>query len=142
MLMKRLTCLLPIIILAACASGPVDDDRLYARLGERDNIGQFVQETLLLSIEDERIAHHFEGVNMFELQRLLTDQICEVAGGPCEYDGRDMAETHAGLAITRTEFNILLEHLLDAMTLHDVPVPAQNRLTARLAPMHEEIVGQ
>lgn len=137
---KPVLFLMVVTLLSGCATSPTQP--LYDALGERDNIERVVEETLLLSIEDERIAHHFDGVDLFELRRLLTEQICEVSGGPCEYTGRDMAESHAGMAISRTEFNILLEHLLDSMAMYEVPTRAQNRLAARLAPMHEDIVEQ
>jgi hemoglobin len=51
-----------------------------------------------------------------------------------------MKTIHADLAINRAQFNALVENLQDAMAKNDVPSREQNRLLARLAPMHREVV--
>jgi hemoglobin len=48
-------------------------------------------------------------------RRLLVDQICHLAGGPCLYIGRDMKTAHAGLRITATEWEISIEYTQEAM---------------------------
>jgi hemoglobin len=51
-----------------------------------------------------------------------------------------MADAHAHLGITRADFNALVEHLQDAMDAARVPFATQNRLLARLAFSHRDIV--
>lgn len=129
--------------LGACTVSPEPDPRgeLYQALGEREGIQAIVEETLFRATEDTRIAHHFRGVDLGNVRDLIAEQICELAGGPCEYSGRDMTEAHQDLDITRADFNALVEHLINAMERANVPVPAQNRLIAKLAPMHGDIVS-
>lgn len=129
--------------LGACTVSPEPDPRgeLYQALGEREGIQAIVEETLFRATEDIRIAHHFRGVDLGNVRDLISEQICELAGGPCEYSGRDMAEAHRDLDISRADFNALVEHLINAMERANVPVPAQNRLIAKLAPMHGDIVS-
>lgn len=134
--------LLAVLMLGGCAASPEPDPRgdLYQALGEREGIQSIVEEALFRATEDTRIAHHFRGVDMSSLSDLIGEQICELAGGPCEYSGRDMTEAHQDLDISRADFNALVEHLIDAMERARVPVPAQNRLIAKLVPMHGQIV--
>jgi hemoglobin len=46
------------------------------------------------------------------------------------------------MAISRAQFNSVVEDLIRAMEAESVPVAAQNRLLARLAAMYPEIAGQ
>ena len=51
-----------------------------------------------------------------------------------------MEESHKGLALTPSDFNALVENLQAAMTVEGVPIPVQNRLLARLAPMRGQVI--
>ena len=62
-----------------------------------------------------------------------------ILGGPCGYTGRDMKSSHKGLDIGRGHFNALVEDLQIAMDKRGIPFRAQNKLLAKLAPMHREI---
>ena len=139
--------LLPIAVLClgltACA-GPekptADDDSLYQALGGQAGIALIV-EGLLINISDNpRIVHHFEDTDIDRLHDMLIEQFCFEAGGPCEYTGDSMIDSHAGMQINEGEFNALVEDLVDAMQAQGVPVTAQNRLLARLAPMRGDII--
>jgi len=92
-------------------------------------------------LEDERINAQFAGTDLVNLNDRLVEQFCVELGGPCTYTGRTMAESHAGLGITEADFNALVEALMDAMDARGIPRGAQNRLLARLAPMHGDIVS-
>ena len=50
-----------------------------------------------------------------------------------------MVAAHKGLGIERSAFNALVEDLQLAMDARKIPFRAQNRLLAKLAPMHREI---
>lgn len=51
-----------------------------------------------------------------------------------------MRVVHEPLNLTEADFNALVEDLIDAMEALNLPVATQNRLLARLAPMHGDIV--
>ena len=128
-----------VLLLSACASAPRAG--LYEQFGGRPGIEALVEELLVRVLEDERIAAQFAEVDLVNLNDRLVEQICVEVGGPCEYTGRTMAESHEGLAITEADFNALVEDLVAAMDARGIPRRAQNRLLARLAPMHRDIVS-
>lgn len=113
---------------------------LYQQLGERSGIETIVEEMLLGVADDERIAHYFADVDILRLHKLISEQVCNVSGGPCEYTGETMTVSHSNLGINNADFNALVEHLIAAMEQQEVPVSAQNELLALLAPMHSDIV--
>ncbi len=128
------------LLLSACASLPPQDDSLYQGLGERAGITRIVEGTLINAARNPRIARHFEDIDIERLRDKLVEQICVEAGGPCEYTGESMEESHKGQNLTRSDFNALVEDLIDAMDAEGVPVRQQNRLLARLAPMREQVI--
>lgn len=117
------------------------DDSLYQALGQQQGISALMETFILEIAEDERIIHHFENTDIERLHRMLTEQICELSGGPCTYSGDDMVTVHTGMKVTGAEFNALVEDLIAAMEQHDIAVSAQNRLLAILAAMHKEVVN-
>ncbi|EGN76406.1 hemoglobin [Idiomarina sp. A28L] len=116
-------------------------DSLYQDLGGTAGIEQLVEDLLFNVADDRRIRHHFMDIDIGRLHEKLSEQICELAGGPCVYTGDDMVKSHTGMGVTRADFNALVEALQVAMDDNGVSVSAQNRLLALLAPMHHEIVG-
>jgi len=131
------------LLLSACASPPASPvDPLYRDLGERPGITRIVEGMLLNVAGDPRIVAHFRNVNIDLLRDHLVDKLSCDAGGPCHYTGDDMPEAHKGQNISRSEFNALVENLIQSMDAQQVPVPTQNRLLARLAKQRGEIIGK
>lgn len=134
--------LLVVFTLAACAQQPAKDDSLYRDLGEQAGITRIVEGMLLNIAADPRIVRHFENIDIVRLRDKLVEQICVEAGGPCTYTGDSMEESHKGQNLTPSDFNALVENLQDAMSTQGVPMPAQNRLLARLAPMRAQVIDR
>ncbi|MFP6860364.1 group I truncated hemoglobin [Pseudomonas sp.] len=134
--------LVVVLTLAACAQQPPKDDSLYRDLGEQAGITHIVEGMLLNIAADPRIVRHFENIDIVRLRDKLVEQICVEAGGPCTYTGDSMEESHKGQNLTPSNFNALVENLQDAMSAQGVPMPAQNRLLARLAPMRAQVIDR
>ncbi|WP_338849107.1 group 1 truncated hemoglobin [Massilia sp. W12] len=131
------------LLLSLCSLLPAHaDDSLYRALGEREGIARFLDIFVQLVQNDERIKHQFKETNFDLLARQLNTQICQLAGGPCQYGGDDMKKVHKGMGIDELQFNALAEDLQTAMMQAGVPASAQNKLLAKLAPMHKDIVSK
>lgn len=138
-MVTRTILLLTLTLAAGCASRPPADD-LYRDLGGKPGITRIVDAFLVHLSEDELVVDTFADTDIAEFRRLLIEQLCDLSGGPCEYTGRTMAESHAGMGVTPAMFNALVADLIDAMDDAGVPQGAQNRLLGLLAPMHGDIV--
>ncbi|MGQ0800485.1 MAG: group I truncated hemoglobin [Pseudomarimonas sp.] len=123
--------------LGCAASRP---DQLYRDLGEHAGITAIVEGMLVLMSENPRIAHHFAETDIVNLRDKLVEQFCVEAGGPCVYTGTTMDVAHAGLNVSESDFNALVEDLQRSMETQKVSISAQNRLLARLAPMQRDIL--
>jgi hemoglobin len=113
---------------------------LYERLGGLDAIRAVVDSLVARCAGDERINQKFGQTDIPRLKKMLVDQVCEAAGGPCGYTGRDMKETHQGMGVTAGEFDALVEDLVSTLEEFNVPKSEQEELLSLLGPMREDIV--
>ncbi len=105
-----------------------DGDSLYARLGGYDAITAVTEDLLPRLMSDSQLRRFWDHRGDDGLQRekqLLIDFICESAGGPLYYTGRDMLTSHRGMRISESDWERFMGHL-DA-TLDKFAVPARER---------------
>lgn len=114
---------------------------VLAQFGGEAGLERLVDDFLDLLHADPRIAEFFVETDPIDFKNSLVDQFCVILGGDCSYEGLDMVAAHAELEISHADFNALVENLQLAMTRNGVPFRAQNKLLAKLAPMHREIVS-
>jgi len=120
--------------------GAQADDSLYQALGQKPGIAAIVNDLYDTVLADPRLRPYFVDAPQKRIRQKLAEQFCVLAGGPCQYTGRGMEETHRGLGIDRPAFNALVEDLQLAMDKHHVPYHQQNKLLAKLAPMYRVII--
>ncbi|RZL39556.1 MAG: group 1 truncated hemoglobin [Rubrivivax sp.] len=128
------------LLLAGSAFPAHADDSLYQAWGGKAGIRAVMDDFVPRLFTDPRTAPFFKDANRNNLLEQLTDQLCQESGGPCKYTGAPMKLVHDELGIGRRDFNALVEILQQAMDAKGIPFSAQNRMLARLAPMHREIV--
>jgi hemoglobin len=129
---------------AACASAP-PEPTLYQRLGGREAIKLVVDDFVANMAADPSVNGRFKGLDgarVAKLQTNLADQICDAAGGPCAYLGRDMKTTHTGMGITEAEWNATVEDLVKSLNKFKVGQKEQQELLSALGAMKKDIVGQ
>lgn len=120
-----------------------DDNRVP--LGGRAALALIVDDFVANVVADNRINARFKALQPAAVARLktnLTDQLCQVAGGPCSYLGREMKDAHKGMKITEAEWNAAVEDLVKALDKRKVPELEKVELLALIAPVKKDIVGQ
>ena len=140
----RLLCgigLLACATLSPAQTSAPRDDSLYQQLGGQPGLVKLMDNFMQRLLADARMNPFFKDVDQAHVKAQLVDQFCEVAGGPCRLNGPDMKKVHSGVDITRADFNALVEVLQQAMDAQGIAFGAQNRLLAKLAPMHRDIVN-
>ncbi|MDQ4426933.1 group 1 truncated hemoglobin [Thalassolituus sp.] len=117
-------------------------DGYYQELGGKAGVENIVDNFINEISFDQNIVKFFEGTDINRLREKLIEQFCHESGGPCEYTGDSMKDVHAGMDITKAEFNRVVELLQAAMDDAGTPQTAQNRLIRSLAPMRPDIIHQ
>lgn len=138
--LRRAACAL-VVAFAAPSFGAGADDSLYRALGERAGLVRLADDLLQRVLADPRLRPFFADIDADDFVGGLATQLCELSGGPCRYDGPDMKKAHSGLDIDRAAFNAVVESLQRSMDARGIAFATQNRLLARLAPLHREIVN-
>ena len=115
---------------------------LYLALGQKPGIDKLASDFVQGLLDDARMRPFFERANLTRLKGQLADQFCMLSGGPCVYEGADMKSAHSNLDITKADFNALVEVLQKAMDADGIAFADQNRLRAKLAPIHRDAITQ
>lgn len=118
---------------------------LYARLGGYDAIAAVVDDFVGRLVADKRLTKFFAGHSEDSLKRIrmhVIDQLCEAAGGPCNYTGRDMKKTHHGLGITSDDWDASAKHLVESLDKFKVPQAEKDELMAFVGTLKKDIVDK
>jgi len=120
-------------------------DALYKSLGEKKAIVAVVDEFVGNVAADKRINAFFaktaaDPKKLAAFKTKLVDQICEAAGGPCKYKGKNMKDAHKGMGISSADFGALVEDLVKALDKFNVKPGDKQALLGVLGPMKSDIV--
>jgi len=104
------------------------DKTLYERLGGYDAITAVVNDFLPRLMSDTQLKRFWEnrgedGIN--REKQLLIDYLCQSAGGPLLYTGRDNKTSHKGMGVSESDWEIFMGHL--NATLDSFQLPQQER---------------
>jgi hemoglobin len=121
------------------------NDTLYKSLGGKKAIVAVVDDFVGRVAADNRINSFFKATasdpkRLAKFKKNLVDQICEAAGGPCKYKGKDMKAAHAGMGISGEDFDALVQDLVAALDKFSVKDGDKQALLGVLGPMKKDIV--
>jgi hemoglobin len=127
---------------AMAASAPRDPalKPVLEQFGGKPGLVTLMNDFMVNLMADARTRPYFADTDREHIKLELVDQFCVILDGPCTYTGNDMAKVHRNLGIDRAAFNALVEDLQKAMDKNHVPFRAQNKLLAKLAPMHPAVI--
>jgi hemoglobin len=89
---------------------------------------------------NNRINQKFAKTDLDRLRKMLIDQVCEAAGGPCRYTGRSMKDAHAGMKVTSGEFDALVQDLVATLNYFKIGKKEQDEVLGVLGPLKTDIV--
>ncbi len=74
------------------------------------------------------------------LKYQVTAFVCMATGGPCDYTGRGMRESHAHLNITAQEWDRMVTIFKEVLASHDVPERETRELLELIGTTKDAIV--
>jgi hemoglobin len=119
---------------------------LYDRLGGVYNIATVIDDFIDRIMVDPRLnknphvdeAHHRVSPAGFKF--LVTEMVCWASGGPQQYSGRSMGDTHRHLFITDDEWLSFMDDLDQTFDKFNVPKAERDELVAIVESTKEGIV--
>ena len=136
------SCLVSLLCVGVCSAAfaQAPNDAALAAYGGFAGLSKLTQDFVERIQKNPSIGRFFKEADPERLQAMLTDQFCDVLGGGCKYSGKSMKQAHSGMKVGTADFNALAEELQNALTAANVPFADQNKLIAKLAPMHRDVV--
>lgn len=140
--MKQLLLSAICLVMVGCASfsNKQPAPSLYEEIGGKETLSKVFGLAITRIYNDPEIGHYFKEVPKRHLRMQLVNQVCELIGGPCKYDGMTMEEAHKGHQISDREFNRLVEYVQGAMRDIGLSLQQENRILRKLAPLKKQIV--
>lgn len=116
---------------------------LYERLGGYDAVSAVVDDFAAKLFDDPVVGARFFGMSADSregFRQKNKNLVCAATGGPCKIISRSAAQTHTGLGIKASEFNIVAQHLVDTLNKFNVPDKEHNELMAIIGSLRPDIV--
>lgn len=119
---------------------------LYERLGGVYAIAAVIDDFINRVMDDPRLnanpkvdeAHH--RVSRPGFKYLVTEMVCWATGGPQQYTGRSMYDSHVHLDITENEWQSFLDDLYQTFNAFQVPKSERKELLAIVESTKSDIV--
>ncbi len=121
----------------------IETKSLYERLGGYDAIAAITDDLLAWLLNDPQFVVFWKGHSENSLRRdrqLVVNFMCEAAGGPVFYTGRDMQTSHKGLGINASDWEVFMRHAAAAPEKFAVPSPERDEVLAFLTSLQGDIV--
>ena len=116
---------------------------LYERLGGYDAITAVANDLLPRLASDPLLGRFWEHCGEDGVARekqLLIDFLCNAAGGPMYYTGRDMKLSHKGLRISSADWDAFMGHVKATLNQFKVPGPERSETIAFIESTRADIV--
>lgn len=141
--MKPMIAVLAAAVLSLPSFAAAADQSLYQRLGGYDAVAAVTDDFLARLETDEKLARFFTGMSTDSKVRLrqhAVNLVCASTGGPCAYTGRDMKTAHAGMKITKEDWDRSGALFGQSLAKFNVPEQEQKEIGAIIAPLEKDIV--
>ena len=122
---------------------------LYERLGQRDGLYRLMSASIDSLHGNEQLNRQNPKLAAFRMRpttnpaafkQLVTDFMCKLTGGNCNYQGRSMPESHGHLDITEADWKIFVDDMYRVMTRLAIGAAEQHELVGLMTNLKSEIL--
>lgn len=131
-----------LLALAISSGASAADKSLYERLGGKPALTAVVNELWAVVAADQRINARFAHTKPEAFGGQLVDFLCEASGGPCKYQGKDMASAHTGMHLSEADFNALAEDTVKALDKFKVPAGEKSEVIGLLGSLKGKVINR
>lgn len=127
------------VLLASCSSSSSsskatnDADEIYATMGGDTVVAALVSKSLEYASNDSRISKYITSSTKPLVKTVLTSEICNAIGGPCDHSAISLKEAIKDPGFTAASGNALMESIGKSMDDLKVSVDAKDDAMSSLA---------
>lgn len=145
---RYLSAVFAVLMMSSFLAGPALSETgmqksLYDRLGGYDAVSAVVDDFAAKLFDDPVVGARFFGMSADSregFRQKNKNLVCAATGGPCQIISRSASQTHTGLGIRASEFNIVAGHLVDTLNKFNVPEREHSELMAIIGSLRPDIV--
>jgi len=118
-------------------------ETLYDRLGGQAGIDKLCDRIVELHLENKVAGPRYQALSEEATDRArekVKEFIAAGSGGPVEYTGRSMLETHTGMNVSAAEYVAVVDDIMQAMKEMDYPRPVCDEVLGIAYSLKEEIM--
>lgn len=118
---------------------------LFEQIGGKEAVNAAVDIFYNKVLADQRINKFFEGIDMKDQRRKQIMFLTYAFGGPNNYDGKNMRDSHAklvALGLDDSHFNAVIENLGATLTELGVPAPLIEQAAAIAESTRADVLGK
>ncbi len=116
---------------------------LFERLGGRDGIDKLVDRIVDLHLQNEIAGPRYRALGdeaIDHARNKVKEFLAAGSGGPVEYTGRSMLETHTGMNVNEAEYVAVVDDIMQAMNEMEYPRPVCDEVLGIAYSLKEEII--
>lgn len=117
------------------------DQSIYTQIGGYEAIELVVDDFYDRVLADDRLCAFFTGTNMNRLKGKQAEFFAAALGGPERYTGAPMKQVHQGRGITMHHFDLVVQHLVSALTAAGVPPRTMGQIISAIAPLASDVAS-
>lgn len=123
-------------------SGTITENSLFERIGGMKAVNAAVDIFYQKVIQDNRINHFFDKVDMVQQPAKMKAFLAYAFGGSSNYSGKDLRAAHAHMHLNEDHFNTVAEHLVNTLHELDVPQGMANEVMSIVAATKQEVLNK
>jgi hemoglobin len=117
------------------------DQSIYTQIGGYEAIEEVVDDFYDRVLADDQLSAFFTGTNLNRLKGRQVEFFAAALGGPERYSGPPMKQVHQGRGIAMHHFDLVVQHLVEALTGAGVPPRTMGQIITAIAPLAPEIAS-
>ncbi|MDZ7803421.1 group 1 truncated hemoglobin [Thiohalophilus sp.] len=118
-------------------------ETLFEKLGGRDGIDKLVDRIVDLHLQNEVAGPRYRALDdevIDHARNKVKEFLAAGSGGPVEYTGRSMLETHTGMNVNEAEYVAVVDDIMQAMNEMEYPRPVCDEVLGIAYSLKEEII--
>lgn len=118
-------------------------ETLYERLGGHAGIDKLCDRIVDLHLQNQVAGPRYQALDQEALDRArnkVKEFLAAGTGGPVEYTGRSMIDTHTGMNVNAAEYVAVVDDIMQAMNEMEYPRPVCDEVLGIAYSLKEEII--
>jgi hemoglobin len=117
------------------------EETLYDRIGGGEAVSRLVFDFYQRVLADPELGPFFVDTPVEKLGTMQAEFFSAALGGPIQYTGRSLSDSHAGRGITAQHLRRYLDHLLETLQGFDLSNDDRYDIVSRINTYADEITG-